>query len=96
MKRILMAAIALACLTVGSVITLRAQEQNGPPKVLLIMREMVKVGKGSAHEKNEAAFAKAFAAVKAPDRYLAVTSFTSPTCPTWSSPPTSARAWSRT
>ena len=78
MKRILMAAIALACLTAGSVVTLRAQEQNGPPKVLLIMREMVKVGKGSAHEKNEAAFARAFAAVKAPDRYLAVTTMSGP------------------
>jgi len=78
MKKILMAAIALACFTGGSAVTLRAQEQNPPPKVLLIMREMVKVGKGTAHEKNEAAFARAFAAAKAPDRYLAVTTMSGP------------------
>ncbi|HXQ25567.1 MAG TPA: hypothetical protein VN822_04090 [Candidatus Acidoferrales bacterium] len=79
MKRILMAAIALACITGGSAATLRAQDQTAPPpKVLLIIREMVKVGKGEAHAKNEAAFVRAFAAVKAPDRYLAVTTMSGP------------------
>ena len=79
MKKILIAAIALACMTGGSAVTLRAQDQtNPPPKVLLIIREMVKVGKGAAHTKNEAAFVRAFAAVKAPDRYLAVTTMTGP------------------
>ncbi len=79
MKRILIAAAGLACMTFGAAAALHAQDQaSGPPKVLLIIREMVKVGKGAAHEKNEAAFAKAFAAVKAPDRYLAATTMSGP------------------
>jgi hypothetical protein len=78
MKKILMAAIALACVTSGAAV-LRAQDQSSPiPKVLLIDREMVKFGKDMAHAKNEAAFAKAFAAAKSPGRYLAVTTMSGP------------------
>ena len=44
-----------------------------PPKVLVITREMVKVGKGAAHAKNEAAWVRAAMAAKEPDRYLAAT-----------------------
>jgi hypothetical protein len=78
MKKILMAAIALACLTSGAAL-LRAQDQTSPiPKVLLMDREMVKFGKDMAHAKNEAAFAKAFAGAKSPGRYLAVTTMSGP------------------
>ena len=38
-----------------------AQMPAGPPPVIRIIREDVKVGRGSAHEKNEAAYARALA-----------------------------------
>ncbi len=78
MKKILMAAIALACMTSGAAV-LRAQDQTRPiPKVLLIIKEPVKVGKGAGHSKNEAAFVRAATAAKMPDRYLAVTTMSGP------------------
>ena len=78
MRKILIAAMAVVCLTGGAAM-LRAQDQNSPiPKVLLIDREMVKFGKDSGHAKNEAAFAKAAALAKTPDHYLAVTTRSGP------------------
>jgi hypothetical protein len=78
MKRMLMAVVALSWLA-GGAMSLRAQDQNAlPPKVLVIDREMVKVGKGAAHAKNEAAFVRAFMGTKAPDRYLAATAMSGP------------------
>ncbi|MGD1211970.1 MAG: hypothetical protein ABR973_11510 [Candidatus Acidiferrales bacterium] len=78
MKKILMAAIALACVTSGAAV-LRAQDQTRPiPKVLLIIKEPVKVGKGHGHALNEAAFVRAAMAAKMPDRYLAVTTMSGP------------------
>ena len=50
----------------------------GPPKVLQIFREDVKVGKGAAHEKLEAAYAQAFKKAKWPTTYLAMSSVTGP------------------
>ena len=48
---------------------------NGPPKVLVIQRELLKPGKnGAVHVKSEAAFIRALAAAKAKPRYLAMTS----------------------
>jgi hypothetical protein len=78
MKKILMAAVALACMTSGAA-ALRAQDQASPiPKVLLIVRESVKFGKDAGHAKNEAAYVKAAMAAKSPDRYLAVTTMSGP------------------
>ena len=78
MRKILIAAIAVVCLTSGAAI-LRAQDASGPiPKVLLIDREMVKFGKDAGHAKNEAAFARAAAEAKSPDHYLAATTVTGP------------------
>jgi len=78
MRKILIAAVAVVWLAGGAAI-LRAQDQSSPiPKVLLIDREMVKFGKDAGHEKNEAAFARAAAAVKSPDHYLAVTTMSGP------------------
>ena len=79
MKRILLAVMAVSWL-VGGATALRAQDDATapPPKVLVIDREMVKVGKGAAHAKNEAAFVHAFMAAKAPDRYLAATTMSGP------------------
>jgi len=48
----------------------------GPPKVLQIIREEVKVGKGPAHEKNEAGYPLALKKAKWPTHYLAMTSLT--------------------
>jgi len=50
----------------------------GPPKILSIYREVVKPGKGAAHEKNEAAWAAAYAKATAPINYIAMTSVTGP------------------
>jgi hypothetical protein len=71
---------AVGCLAVGGPASLRAQDaaMQPPPKVLLIEREIVKFGKDAGHEKNEAAFAKAAAVAKTPDRYLAVTTMSGP------------------
>ncbi len=78
MRKILIAAMAVVWLAGGAAM-LRAQDQNSPiPKVLLIAREMVKFGKDAGHAKNEAAFARAAAAAKSPDHYLAVTTMSGP------------------
>jgi len=47
-----------------------------PPKVLVIGREVVKTGKGAAHEKWEAGWPRAYAKAKWPVNYLAVSSMT--------------------
>lgn len=79
MKRIVMTALAVAFLICFAA-TGRAQEQAmaGPPKVLVIGREAVKIGKDPAHEKNEAAYAQALAAGKFPTRSLAATTASGP------------------
>src|SRR5579871_458961 len=50
-----------------------------PPKVLRIVREDVKEGKGSPHEKAEARIAQLFAKNKFPTHYLGMTAVTGPT-----------------
>lgn len=75
MNKLILMAVALGALTCGAA-SLRAQDENTTdtlPKVLVIDRETVKVGKDVAHEKNEAAFARMFAALKSPEHYLAAT-----------------------
>jgi hypothetical protein len=48
---------------------------NGPPKILVIQRELLKPGKnGAVHVKSEAAFIHGLAAAKAKPRYIALTS----------------------
>lgn len=54
----------------------RAQQAMGPPKVLVISREVEKPGKRAAHEKWEAGWPAAFAKVKWPVHYLAACSVT--------------------
>lgn len=81
MKKILIAALAVSSLAVGAQ-ALRAQDQASatptPPKVLVIVREAVQLAKDTEHEKNEAAYAQALIAAKAPQRYLAVEAVTGP------------------
>ncbi|SRR6266542_2464570 len=51
---------------------------GGPPKVLQIFREEVKIGRTAAHEKWETGWPKAFAKANWPTHYLAVTSISGP------------------
>jgi hypothetical protein len=73
-KRVLVSLAAGACLAAAGVAL--AQEKMGPPKVLVIGREVVKPGKGTAHEKWEAGYPAAFAKAKWPTHYLAATALT--------------------
>lgn len=53
---------------------------DGPPKVLVIEREMLKPGKsGLTHERSESAFVKAMSEAKAPNHYFALDSLSGPT-----------------
>ncbi|MGO9127057.1 MAG: hypothetical protein ACLP6G_19500 [Terriglobales bacterium] len=52
-----------------------AQETQAPPKVLSVIREFLKPGKGGmAHQKTESLFVEAFSHAKWPTHYLAVDS----------------------
>ncbi len=69
--------IALAALSAGGALAVLAQEQ-GPPPVLQIGRELIKEGKGAAHEKTEAAFVRAFRKADFPGHYLALSAMSGP------------------
>ena len=50
-----------------------------PPKILNVVREVVKPGKGgAAHERTESAFVRAMTAAKATDHYFALDSLSGP------------------
>jgi hypothetical protein len=49
------------------------------PKLLTIIREQVKAGRGSEHARHEAGWPVAMEKAKSPDYYLAITSMTGPT-----------------
>jgi hypothetical protein len=71
--------LLMLSLLFGCVGTIAAQEKSEgmhqPPKVLNVIREYTKPGKGGmAHEKTEAAFIQAMSAAKWPTHYLAVDS----------------------
>jgi hypothetical protein len=73
MKMMLRVIVAISLLA-GTAVMLHAQDDmNAPPKVLVIYREILKFGKDAAHQKNETAFARAYAAAKVPDRYVGAT-----------------------
>lgn len=56
-------------------IAVLAQDQGGPPNILVIEREFPKPGRGGAiHEKSEAAFIHELDAAKASPRYIALNS----------------------
>jgi len=55
-----------------------AAQSAEPPPILKIVREYMKPGKGAAHEKNEAAFARAFQNSKFPN-YIAWEALSGPT-----------------
>ncbi len=67
----------------------------GPPKVLQIFREEVKVGKGAAHEKFETGFVRAFAKAKWPTNYIAITAISGPGEAWFLTPYDSFEAWEK-
>jgi hypothetical protein len=70
----------VALLLLGTASLAAAQEKSmamAPPKVLDVIREVVKPGKsGSAHEKTERAFVEAMTAANSPNHYIALDSLT--------------------
>lgn len=92
MNKLMLATLALAALA-ASAAPLLAQEQGGPPKVLVVDRETVKFGGGAGHERNEAAFARAYASLKRTDHYLAATSMSGPDEALFFSPFDSLAEW---
>ena len=78
-------------LAVAAPAAMRAQTTPMPANnVFTIFRESVKVGKGHAHDAHETAWARAMAAAKDPEPFIAMTSLTGPTeiwymaaYPTW-------------
>jgi hypothetical protein len=77
MKRNLLTVLAVALMF--SVAWPAMAQEGAPPKVIQIFREEVKPGKGSAHEKVEVGWPRAFAKAKSPTHYLAMTSVSGPT-----------------
>lgn len=69
-------------LCLGTATVAFAQETSmdkAPPKVLNVVREVVKPGKGgAAHERTESAFVRAMTAAKATDHYFALDSLSGP------------------
>lgn len=76
MKRNLVTALAVFLML--SVAWPAMAQEGAPPKVIQIYREEVKPGKGSAHEKVEMGWPRAFAKANSPTHYLAMTSVTGP------------------
>jgi hypothetical protein len=68
---------------------------TGPPKVLVIGREVVKMGQGSAHEKWEAGWPRAFAKAEWNAHYLAATSLTGESRALYLSGYDSMEAWEK-
>jgi hypothetical protein len=64
--------LVLSLIIVGAGSSLRAQQTTmGPPKVLVVDREVVKPGKEAAHQVTEGAILKAFAKAKWGSHYIA-------------------------
>lgn len=81
MKKIYGILLALS-LVLGVATVAAAQDQAAhmsPPKVLTVIREVVKPGKGGlAHERTESAFVRAMTAAKSKDYYFALDAITGP------------------
>jgi hypothetical protein len=68
------------CLGTATVVSAQEKSMNtAPPKILNVVREVVKPGKGgAAHERTESAFVRAMTAAKATDHYFALDALTGP------------------
>ncbi|MFZ0882450.1 MAG: hypothetical protein WAN14_03560 [Candidatus Acidiferrales bacterium] len=80
MKKKACGILLVGFLLLGTALIAAAQEKSAamlPPKVLSVVREVVKPGKsGSAHEKTERAFVEAMTAAHSPNHYIALDSLT--------------------
>ncbi|MGA7852356.1 MAG: hypothetical protein WCA15_03455 [Candidatus Acidiferrales bacterium] len=80
MKKKVCGILLVALLVLGTASLAAAQEKPmsmAPPKVLNVIREVIKPGKsGSAHEKTERAFVEAMTAAHSPNHYIALDSLT--------------------
>ena len=84
------------CVVIGGLGIAAAQEATPPPKVLTVIREFVKPGKGGAmHEKAESAFVQAMARAKWPSHYLAVSSISGKPRVLFFTPYDSFEAWEK-
>lgn len=94
------ALIAMMVVSTGfAPLAVRAQEdgRNGPPKILVIDREVLKPGRdGAPHEKTENAFIEALSRSKAPMRYFAMTSMSGPSRALFFFGYPSMEAWEKT
>jgi hypothetical protein len=81
MKKKMYGSLLVLCLALGTALVAGAQEKAaglmGPPKVLTVIREVLKPGKGgAAHEKTERAFIQAMTVANSPEHYIALDSLT--------------------
>lgn len=87
-------------LVLGMATVAGAQDQAAhmaPPKVLTVIREVVKPGKGGmAHERTESAFVKALTAAKSKDYYFALDAITGPSRTLFLSGSESFGEWEKT
>lgn len=99
MKRYLAAFFAISLFLAGAAHALAQATPStpgGPPKVLQIFREEVRVGKGAAHEKFEAeGFVQTFAKANWPTHYLAMTTISGPSEAWFLTPYDSFEAWEK-
>jgi hypothetical protein len=87
--------VALALLAIGVTSAFGQALPTTQPKLLQIYREQVKTGHAAAHVKTESGWPAAFAKVKSPDTYLALSSMTGPQVVWFLSPWDSYTAWGK-
>jgi len=89
------------CMRIGLLVGLasplyvQAQGNSAPPNYLLINREEVKVGHGTAHLKTELGWPRAMAKANWPTHYVALTSMTGPSEAWYLTPWESMAAWEK-
>ncbi|HET8889644.1 MAG TPA: hypothetical protein VFQ41_12130 [Candidatus Angelobacter sp.] len=90
----IIASILGICLA-GTALAQTPNAPSGPPKVLVITREVIKLGQRSAHEKFEAGWPKAFTAANWPVHYLAMSSMSGESRALYITGYDSAEAWEK-
>ena len=73
MRKQMAVAVAIVCIAGATAIAAAQEAMMQPPKVLAITREVLKTGKGAAHEKWEAGWPRMFAKANWPTHYMAMT-----------------------
>jgi len=76
MRKLILSSMLVLCVFEVLVIAQAQEAMMKPPKVLTMTREVLKTGKGAAHEKWEAGWPRMFAKANWPSHYLAMSSIT--------------------